>query len=208
MRVVASIRAGKVLPSTLLRKLGNYSRKNRLYRAFREIGRAVRTEFLLRFLSSQELRRQITAATNKAESYNGFSKWLLFGGDGIVPDLDPEDREKRLKFNQILADSLVLQNAADMTDALRSLAEEGYPLRREEVVQLSPYLTEHVKRFGDYVVDLEAGNMSSRRAGSYANAGRVTARVHQVRPPGVRIRRAPRDPVTGATRLEPPTRPG
>ena len=155
MRVVASIRAGKILPSTLLRKLGNYSRKNRLYRAFREIGRAVRTEFLLRFLASQELRRQITAATNKAESYNGFSKWLLFGGDGIVPDLDPEDREKRLKFNQLLADSVVLQNAADMTGVLRSLAEEGYPLRREEVGQLSPYLTEHVKRFGDYVVDLE-----------------------------------------------------
>jgi len=155
MRVVASIRAGKVLPSTLLRKLGNYSRKNRLYQAFREIGRAVRTEFLMRFLSSHELRRQITAATNKAESYNGFSKWLLFGGDGIVPDLDPEDREKRLKFNQLLADSVVLQNAADMTRALRLLAEEGYPLRREEVAQLSPYLTEHVKRFGDYVVDLE-----------------------------------------------------
>ena len=74
MRVVASIRAGEVLPSTLLRKLGNYSTKNRLYRAFREIGRAIRTEFLLRFLSSQELRRQITAATNKAESHNGFSK--------------------------------------------------------------------------------------------------------------------------------------
>ena len=155
MRVVASIRGGKVLPSTLLRKLGNYSRKNRLYRAFREIGRAVRTEFLLRFLASIELRRQITAATNKAESYNGFSKWLLFGGDGVVPDLDPEDREKRLKFNQLLANSVVLQNAADMTGVLHSLAEEGYPLRREGVGQLSPYLTEHVKRFGDYVVDLE-----------------------------------------------------
>ncbi|PLS84566.1 MAG: hypothetical protein CYG60_17240 [Actinobacteria bacterium] len=73
----------------------------------------------------------------------------------MVPDLDPEDREKRLKFNQLLADSLVLQNAADMTRVLRSLAQEGYPLRREEVSQLSPYLTEHVKRFGDYVVDLE-----------------------------------------------------
>ncbi len=155
MRVIVSIRAGKILPSTLLRKLGNYSRKNRLYRAFREIGRAVRTEFLLRFLSSQDLRRQITAATNKAESYNGFSKWLLFGGEGVVPDLDPEDREKRLKFNQLLAGSVVLQNVADMTRALRSLAEEGYPLHREDVAQLSPYLTEHIKRFGDYVVDLE-----------------------------------------------------
>ena len=155
MRAVASVRAGKVLPSTLLRKLGNYSRKNRLYRAFREIGRVVRTEFLLRFLSSQELRRRITAATNKAESYNGFSKWLFFGGDGIVPDLDPEDREKRMKFNQLLADSVVLQNAADMTYALRELAREGYPLKREEIAQLSPYLRDHIKRFGDYVVDLD-----------------------------------------------------
>lgn len=51
---------------------------------------------------------------------------------------------------------MVLQNAADMTGVLRSLAEEGYPLRREEVGQLSPYLTSHVKRFGDYVVDLDA----------------------------------------------------
>ena len=49
----------------------------------------------------------------------------------------------------------MLQNAADMTKAMRSLAEEGYPLRREEVAQLSPYLTKHVKRFGDYAVDLE-----------------------------------------------------
>jgi TnpA family transposase len=99
MRVVLSIRAGKVLPSTLLRKLGNYSRKNRLYRAFKEVGRAVRTAFLLRFLANQDLRRQITAATNKAESYNNFSDWLFFGGEGVIQDHDPEEHEKRLKFN-------------------------------------------------------------------------------------------------------------
>ncbi len=38
LQVVLSIKAGKVLPSTLLRKLTNYSRKNRLYQAFRELG--------------------------------------------------------------------------------------------------------------------------------------------------------------------------
>lgn len=45
--------------------------------------------------------------------------------------------------------------ALEMSGVLRSLAEEGCPLRREEVVQLSPYLTEHGKRFKDYVPDLE-----------------------------------------------------
>lgn len=155
MRVVISIRAGKVLPSTLLRKLGNYSRKNRLYRAFREVGRVIRTAFLLRFLASQDLRRQITSSTNKAESYNNFSKWLLFGGEGIIPDDDPEEQTKKLKYNHLLASSLILQNAADMTAVLKGLAAEGYTIRREDLAQLSPYLTAHVKRFGDYVVDVE-----------------------------------------------------
>jgi TnpA family transposase len=76
LRVVLSIKAGTVLPSTLLRKLGSYSRKNRLYQAFRELGRVVRTVFLLRYISDRPLRGQITATTNKVEAYNGFTKWL------------------------------------------------------------------------------------------------------------------------------------
>lgn len=44
----------------------------------------------------------------------------------------------------------------DVTEALRSLVQEGYPVKREDVAMLSPYLTSHVKRFGDYVVDLDA----------------------------------------------------
>ena len=32
----------------------------------------------------------------------------------------------------------------------------GYEVRREHLAQLSPYLTGHVERFGDYVVDLES----------------------------------------------------
>ena len=49
LRVALSIKAGRLLPSAILRRLGTYSRKNRLYFAFRELGRAVRTAFLLRY---------------------------------------------------------------------------------------------------------------------------------------------------------------
>ncbi len=41
-----------------------------------------------------------------------------------------------------------------MTQALRELVREGHTVRREEVAALSPYLTGHIKRFGDYVIDL------------------------------------------------------
>lgn len=70
LRVALSVRAGRIRPSAILRRLGTYSRKNKLYFAFRELGRVVRTIFLLNFLSSLELRHLIQAATNKSELFN------------------------------------------------------------------------------------------------------------------------------------------
>ena len=82
LRVVLSIRAGRISASTLLRKLGTYSRKNRLYQAFQELGRVVRTAFLLRYLNDASFAAMIQAATNKSEAFNGFVQWLFFGGGG------------------------------------------------------------------------------------------------------------------------------
>jgi TnpA family transposase len=97
MQVTLSIRAGKISSVILLRKLGNESRKNRLYQAFRELGRVVRTVFLLQYLSDPEMRKRITEMTNKVESYNGFAGWLFFGREGIIAENDPEEQEKIIK---------------------------------------------------------------------------------------------------------------
>lgn len=91
LQVVLSIRAGKISSVTLLRKLSHESRKNRLYQAFRELGRVVRTVFLLQYLSDPAMRKQITEMTNKVEAYNGFAGWLFFGGEGIIAENDPEE---------------------------------------------------------------------------------------------------------------------
>ena len=155
LRVVLSIKAGKISSSTLLRKLGNYSRKNRLYQAFRELGRVVRTAFLLSYISDMELREQITATTNKVEAYNGFSKWLFFGGEGIIADNDPEEQEKVIKYNDLVANAVIFHNVVDQTRILRELKQEGFPVNREDVATLSPYVTSHIKRFGDYIIDLD-----------------------------------------------------
>ena len=154
MQVVLSIKAGKILPSTLLRKLGNNSRKNRLYRAFRELGRVVRTVFLLKYISDIELREQIGATTNKVEAYNGFSKWSFFGGEGVIAENEPEEQEKRIKYKDLVANIIIFQNVVDMTTIIRELHGEGYEISRDDLAALSPYLTRHIKRFGDYYFNL------------------------------------------------------
>lgn len=88
LRVALSIKAGRLLPSAILRRLGTYSRKNRLYFAFRELGRAIRTRFLLRYIRSLDLRRTIGAATNKSEHFNRYAQWAGLSGAGLVAALD------------------------------------------------------------------------------------------------------------------------
>ena len=101
------------------------------------------------------LRAQITAATNKVEAYNGLTKFLFFGGDGVIAENDPEEQEKRIKYTDLVANAVILQNVADMTRVLRELEREGRPASREAIAALSPYRTRHLKRFGDYVLDLD-----------------------------------------------------
>lgn len=156
MRVVLSIKAGKVAASTLLRRLGNNSRKNRLYHAFRALGSAVRTLFLLQYISDQDLREQITASTNKVEAYNGFSKYFFFGGEGIIADNDPVEQEKAVKYNDLVANAVIFHNVVEQTRIIRSLMREGWKITAEDVAALSPYMTSHIKRFGDYLIDAEA----------------------------------------------------
>ncbi|SVB79384.1 uncharacterized protein METZ01_LOCUS232238, partial [marine metagenome] len=46
--------------------------RNSLYFAFRELGRVVRTQFLLEYISDIDLRESITASTCKSEEFNEF----------------------------------------------------------------------------------------------------------------------------------------
>lgn len=45
-------------------------------------------------------------------------------------------------------------NVVDMTTVLRKLQQEGLCVTPEIVQRLSPYPTEHIKRFGLYVLDM------------------------------------------------------
>jgi TnpA family transposase len=150
MRVALSISQGKIRSSTILRKLGTYSRKNKLYVAFCELGRVVRTLFLLQFLNDEELRRTINAATNIVEAWNGFVQWVAFGGDGVIRQNNREEQRKIIRYNHLVANLVVFHNVVSMTRVLQDLIDEGYPVTPEILAHLSPYKRDHLNRFGHY----------------------------------------------------------
>ncbi len=49
----------------------------------------------------------------------------------------------------------MLSNVVDLTNVLNQLLAEGYDLTPSMITRLSPYMSEHIRRFGQYVVDME-----------------------------------------------------
>ncbi len=156
LRVVLSVRAGRLLPSAILRRFATYSRKNRLYFAFRELGRAIRTDFLLRYLGSADLRRAIGAAANKSELFNRYAQWVAFGSSGLATAATRDEQRKMVKYNHLVANLLIFHTVVGMTRALDSLVADGHgtAVTPEALAGTSPYLNEHLNRFGSYELDL------------------------------------------------------
>jgi hypothetical protein len=55
---------------------------------------------------------------------------------------------------ELLANCVIFSNAAELTAVLNQLCVEGNQRRSEDVAALSPYITNHILRFGDYVLEL------------------------------------------------------
>jgi TnpA family transposase len=152
LRVALSIGAGRIRPSTILRRLATYSRKNKLYFAFRELGRVVRTAFLLDYKSNVELRRTIQTATNKSEAFNLFVQWVAFGGGRLLAENTRDEQRKMIKYHHLVANLLIFHNVVTMTKALQALVADGVEIDEAAMACLSPYQTEHINRFGRYTL--------------------------------------------------------
>ena len=154
MRIAMSVKAGKMTASTILRRFGTRNRKNKIYFAFRELGRVVRTLFLLEYITDSGLRRTIHAATCKSEEFNEFARWLFFANGGKIPANLLKEQGKIVKYNHLLANMAILYNVNAMTQVFNDLKAEGYPITEDIMAGCSPYHTEHLGRLGSFELDM------------------------------------------------------
>ena len=138
LRVALSVRAGTLAPSTILRRLGTYSRQNPLFQAFRALGRVVRTEFLLTYLADESLRVTIHAATNKNEAFNNFIQWVGFGSQGMIPSNDRAEQRKLVKYMHLVANCVIFHNVQAVSQILHTLQHAGEAVPPDAIGALSP----------------------------------------------------------------------
>jgi TnpA family transposase len=151
LRLAASIRAGVVPPSVILKKLAAFPRQNALHRALREMGRLERAIFTCDWLLDPELRRRSNGNLNKGESRHALARAVFFHRLGELRDRTAEDMAHRASGLNLVVNAIVLWNTTYLARAVAYVRDQGVALTDEELSHVAPVRWDHIALTGDYL---------------------------------------------------------
>jgi TnpA family transposase len=154
LRLVGSLKRGVVRAAGLTRTLQTNDRPTRLARALQELGRLIKTLYLLRFIDDEAYRRRILVQLNRGEGRHQLARALFHGKRGELRQRYQEGQEDQLGALDLVVNLVVLWNTIYMNAALNQLTSEGYDVRPEDVARLSPLGFRHVNMLGRYAFSL------------------------------------------------------
>jgi len=162
LRVAGSLKLGWVTASLLISKLHAMSKQNTLVKSLQEYGRLVKTNFILRYLGSEEFRRQITVQLNKGEALHALRRYLFVANEAQIRKRYPDDQLNQAACLNLVTNAVVVWNTIYMWEALEQLKREGHQVDDADVNHLSLARYEHINVFGTYAFPVK--EEFSRRA--------------------------------------------
>ncbi len=175
--MAASIKAGTVTASTMLKKLAAYPRQNPAARALREIGRIERTLFMLDWLDDPELRRRTSANLNKGEARNALARAVFFNRLGELRDRTFENQRHLASGLNLVASAIILWNTVYLGRAVDHLRHQGSDVPDHLIAHVAPLGWEHVSLTSDYLWgDIDKPRERFRPLRITASAGRLSVR--------------------------------
>jgi TnpA family transposase len=126
-----------------------------VYRALAELGKAVKTIFLCRYLHSVELRREINEGLNVIESWNSANDFIFFGKGGEMASNRADDQEISMLSLHLVQLSLVYVNTLMIQQVLAEPAWQNR-LNAHDLRGLTPLVYSHVNPYGSFRLDLNS----------------------------------------------------
>jgi TnpA family transposase len=153
IRYTSAIRLGTAETEAILRRFTRANLTHPTYRAFAELGKAVKTCFLTDYLHSEALRREIHEGLNVVENWNSANGFICYGNRGELATNRREDQELTLLCLHLLQASLVYINTLMIQQVLDDPAA-AITLGPDDLRGLSPLLWSHVNPYGVFRLDL------------------------------------------------------
>jgi TnpA family transposase len=154
LRLAGSLKLGTVQASGLIRTLQTRDRPTRLAQALEQLGRLVKTLYLLHFIDDEAYRRRILVQLNRGEGRHQLARVVFHGKRGELRQRYREGQEDQLGSLGLVVNAIILWNTIYMDAALNQLRAEGFDVRDEDVARLSPLGFDHINMLGRYAFTL------------------------------------------------------
>src|SRR5262249_27615425 len=120
-----------------------------------ELGKALKTAFLARYLHEEALRREINAGLNVVENWKSANGFIFYGKSGEIAMNRLDDQELSVLSLHLLQSCLVYINTLMLQDILAAPAWMAR-MTADDFRALSPLVYTHVNPYGTFELDMAA----------------------------------------------------
>lgn len=153
VKFTTALRLGTADAESILRRFTSNNAQHPVYQALMELGRAVKTIFLCRYLHNEELRREIHEGLNVIESSNSVNDFIFYGKSGEISTNRREDQELAVLCLHLLQNSVVYINTL-LLQAVLAHPQWEDKLTKEDKRGITALFYEHINPYGLMTIDL------------------------------------------------------
>ena len=153
VKYATALRLGTAEAEAILRRFTRENVQHPTYKALLELGKAVKTTFLARYLHDRSLRAEINDGLNVVEQWNSANDFIFFARRGEVSSNRHEDQELSMLSLHLLQNCMVYINTLMMQQVL-ARPEWKSRLTARDLHALTPLFWTHVNPYGRFELDM------------------------------------------------------
>lgn len=150
-----ALRLGTTETEAILRRFTRKNVQHPTYKAIAELGKAIKTIFLCRYVHDESLRREINGGLNVVEQWNGATDFVFFARRGEMASNRRDDHEVSMLALHLIQNCMVYVNTLMIQKVLAQPNwQEKFTPR--DYAALTPLIWEHVNPYGRFDLDMNA----------------------------------------------------
>ncbi len=153
VRVAISLKQRTAPAHVIVQRLTNCFPADRLSKAFTHLGRILKTQYILRYLTDAKLRQTVQLQLNKGEYRHKLPRRIFFADQGEFTTGDYEEIMNKASCLSLVSNAILYWNTIKINDIVTNLRTQGEVIEDETLSHISLLPFKHVVPNGTYFID-------------------------------------------------------